>query len=199
MRRLEKLGMKRNWIYEVIVSTFQNKDPHSAPIGVWTENLSELNMNIYKESKTLENILTQKEFTANFVSDISIFYNSLFAKNEVTYINSKQINAPAIKNSSAIVELKLQEITEKKSTFQIKAQVINIHIMDDLKLVNRAENLVLESLILVTRIPFFSEEEIKKALKENFRVIKKVAPDSKFQNIMEKILTGFHFTIVDGH
>jgi len=188
MSRLEKLGMKRNWIYEVIVSTFQNKDPHSAPIGVWTENFSELNMNIYKKSRTLGNIINQKEFAVNFVSDISIFYKSLFAKNEVTYINSKQINAPAIKNSSAIVELKLKEITEKESRFQIEAHVINIQIMGDIKLVNRAESLVLESLILVTRIPFFAEGEIEKALKENFRVIKKVAPDSKFQNIMEKIL-----------
>lgn len=188
MSRLEKLGMKRNWIYEVIVSTFQNKDPHSAPIGVWTENFTELNMNIYKKSRTLGNIINQKEFAANFVSDISIFYKSLFAKNEVTYINSKQINAPVIKNSSAIVELKLKEITEKKNRFQIEAHVINIQIMGDIKLVNRAESLVLESLILVTRIPFFAEGEIKKALKENFRVIKKVAPDSKFQNIMEKIL-----------
>jgi len=187
MRPLEKLGMKRKWIYEVIVTTFQNKDPHSAPIGVWTENFSELNMNIYKESMTLGNILTQKEFAANFVSDISTFYYALFAKNEVTYINSKQINAPVLKNASAVVGLKLKEITEEKSRFQIQAHVINVQIMDDLKLVNRAESLVLESLILATRIPFLGREEIKKALKENLRVIKKVAPGSKFQNIMEKI------------
>lgn len=187
MRPLEKLGMKRKWIYEVIVTTFQNKDPHSTPIGVWTENFSELNMNIYKESMTLGNILTQKEFAANFVSDISTFYYALFAKNEVTYINSKQIHAPAIKNASAVVGLKLKEITEEKSRFQIQAHVINVQIMDDLKLVNRAESLVLESLILATKIPFLGREEIKKALKENLRVIKKVAPGSKFQNIMEKI------------
>lgn len=189
MRPLEKLGMKKRWIYEVIVTTFQNKDPHSAPMGVWTENFSELNMNIYKESMTLGNILSQKEFAANFVSDISIFYNALFAKNEVDYINSKQIHAPAIKNASAVVALKLKEISEKKNRFQIQAHVVNVRIIGDLKLINRAESLVLESLILATRIPFFDPEEIKTVLKENFRVIQKVAPGSKFQNIMEKILT----------
>jgi hypothetical protein len=188
MKRLEKIGMQKNWIYEVVVSTFYDKNPHAAPFGVWTEDFDSLNMLIYKGSRTLKNIIKQKEFAANFIADISVFYKSLFNKEEIAYKDSKQINAPVIENSSAIIELKLKKIKEKENKFHIEAEVVNIQIVDEVRLINRAESLVLESLILATKIPYLTEERIEEALKENYRVIKKVAPDSEYQKIMEEIL-----------
>jgi hypothetical protein len=189
MRRLAKIGVKKNWVYEVIVSTFHDKNPHAAPMGVWTEDFDTLNMEIYKDSKTLKNIMKEKEFAANLVADITIFYECLFNKGEIAYENSKQINAPVIKNSAAIIELKVKETKEKENRFYIQAEIVDIRMEDKIKLINRAESLVLESLILATKIPYLSKGGMEETLKENYRVVGKVAPGSKYENIMEQILT----------
>jgi hypothetical protein len=188
MKRLEEIGMKKNWIYEVIISTFHVRVPHAAPMGIWSEDFDTLNMAIYKDSKTLENIIKTKVFTANFVDDITIFYESLFDKESITYKHSKQINTPVIKDSSAIIECKVKHIAKKENRFHIRAKIVDIRIWDEIKLINRAEGLDLESLILATRLPHLPDRRIEETLKENFRIISKVSPDSKSQYIMEKVM-----------
>ena len=188
MKRLKEIGMKKNWIYEVIVSTFYAKTPHAAPMGIWSEDFDTLNMAIYKDSKTLENIIKEKEFTVNFVDDITIFYESLFNKGKIAFKQLKQLNSPVIKGASAIIVCGVKHIEEKENRFHISAEIVDILIWDEIKLVNRAEGLVLESLILATRLPHFPGQRVEDTLKENFRVIAKVAPDSNYQHIMEKIV-----------
>ena len=189
MKRLEKAGMQKNWIYETIVTTFCDKNPHAAPFGVWTEDFDTLNMLIYKGSRTLENIIRQREFAVNLIADMSVFHKSLFNKEEIVYENSKQINAPLLKDSSATVELKLKRIEEKENKFHINGEVVDIQTGNKVRLINRAENLVLESLILATRIPYLNKRRTEEDLMENYRVIRKVAPCSEYRKIMEKILT----------
>jgi len=188
MKRLKEIGMKKNWIYEVIVSTFYVRAPHAAPMGIWSEDLDTLNMAIYKDSKTLENIIKEKEFTVNFVDDIIIFYKSLFNKGKIAFKQARQINAPVIKDSSAIIECKVKHIEKKENRFHIRAEIVDIRIWDKIKLINRAESLVLESLIMATRLPHFPGRRIEEMLKENFGVIAKVAPDSTYEHIMEKVM-----------
>jgi hypothetical protein len=188
MKRLKELGMKKNWIYEVIVSTFYAKTPHAAPMGIWSEDFDTLNMAIYKDSKTLENIIKEKEFTANFVDDITIFYESLFNKGKIAFKQLKQINTPVIRDSSAIIKCKVKHIEEKENRFHISAEIVDIRIWDEIKLINRAEGLVIESLILATRLPHSPGRRIEDTLKENFRIIAKVAPDSMCEHIMENIM-----------
>jgi hypothetical protein len=188
MKRLEEIGMKKNWIYEVIISTLHVRVPHAAPMGIWSEDFDTLNMAIYEDSKTLENIITEKEFTANFVDDMTIFYGSLFDKGGMVYKQSKQINAPVIKDSSAVMECKVKHIAKKENRFHIGAQIVDMQIWDEIKLINRAEGLVLESLILATRLPHFPGPRIKEILQDNFRIIAKVSPDSTYEHIMEKMM-----------
>ena len=188
MKRLKEIGMKKSWIYEVIVSTFYARTPHAAPMGIWSEDFDTLNMAIYKDSKTLENIIKEKEFTANFVDDITIFYESLFNKGKIAFKQSKQINAPVIKDSSAIIECKVKHIAKKENKFHIRAEIVDIRIWDKIKLINRAESLVLESLIMATRLPHFPGRGLDEILKENFRVVGKVAPGSKYEHIMENVM-----------
>jgi hypothetical protein len=188
MKRLKEIGMKKNWIYEVIVSTLYAGIPHAAPMGIWSEDFDTLNMAIYKDSKTLENVIKEKEFTANFVDDITIFYESLFNKGKIAFKQLKQINAPVIKNSSAIIECKVKHIEKKENRFHINAEIVDIRIWDEIKLINRAEGLVIESLILATRLSHFPGRRNEDALKENFRIIGKVAPDSTYEHIMEKVM-----------
>jgi len=191
MKRLKEIGMKKNWIYEVIVSTFYAGTPHAAPMGIWSEDFDTLNMAIYKDSKTLENIIKEKEFAANFVDDITIFYESLFNKGKIAYKRLKQINAPVIKGSSAIIECKVKHIEKKENRFHIRAEIVDIRIWDEIKLINRAEGLAIESLILATRLPHFTGRRNEDALKENFRIIGKVAPGSTYEHIMEKVMDIF--------
>ena len=188
MKRLAEIGMMKNWIYEVIISTFHARVPHAAPMGIWSEDYDTLNMTIYKDAKTLENIIKTKEFTVNFVEDIKFFYESLFDKGSIPYKQSKHINAPIIKDSSAVVECKLKHIAKKKNRYNIRAEVVGIRIWNEIKLINRAEGLVLESLILATRLPHFPDCGIKETLKENYRVISKVSPDSTYEHIMENVM-----------
>jgi hypothetical protein len=180
--------MKNNWIYEVIVSTLHVRVPHAAPMGVWSEDLDTLNLAIYRGSKTLENIKKNKEFAVNIVNDIKTFYESLFNKENIAYAPSNQINAPIISDASAIIESKVTHIAQKENRFHIKAEIVDIRIWNKIILVNRAESLVLESLILATRLHHFPDRKIEEILKENFRVIAKVAPDSMFEHVMENIM-----------
>jgi hypothetical protein len=191
MKRLKEIGMKKNWIYEVIVSTFYAGTPHAAPMGIWSEDFDTLNMAIYKDSKTLENIIKEKEFAANFVDDITIFYESLFNKGKIAFKQLKQINTPVIKDSSAIIECKVKHIKKKENRFHISAEIVDLRIWDEIKLINRAEGLVIESLVLASRLPHFPGRRNEDTLKENFRIIGKVAPDSTYVRTMEKVMNLF--------
>ena len=188
LKRLEEIGMKHNWIYEVVVSTFHVKVPHAAPMGIWSEALDTLNLAIYRGSKTLDNIIENKEFAVNIVDDIKIFYEALFNKGNIAYKPSNQINAPILRDASGIIESKVTHITQNKNRFHIKAEIVDIRMSDKIRLVNRAKGLALESLILATRLHHFPGRDIEEILKENARVIAKVAPDSMYEQVMEKIM-----------
>ena len=187
MKRLEEIGMKNNWIYEVVVSTFHVRVPHAAPMGIWSKDLETLNLAIYQDSKTLENIIKEKEFAVNIVDDIKIFYKALFNKGEIDYAPSNQINAPIVRDASGIIESKVTHITKKANRFHIKAEIVDIQIRNKIILVNRAKGLALESLILATRVQQFTSRRIEEILKENSRVIAKVAPESVYEQVMENI------------
>ena len=191
MKRLQKIGMQVNWIYEVIVSTSNAGIPHAAPMGIWSADLETLNMAIYQGSVTLKNILEEKEFAANFVDDVSIYYESLFNKSNIDFRQLTHMNVPVIKDSCATIACTVKDIEEKKNRFHIESEIVDIRIGGDVKLINRAEGLVIESLIQATRLHRLSGPRKGDALKENYRVVRKVAPDSAYQHIMEKVMDLF--------
>jgi hypothetical protein len=188
METLKQIGMNRGWIYEVIISTYQDKIPHSAPIGVWTKDFTTLHMEIYKNTRTIINIMTFREFTVNLISDIMVFYEALFDKAKIAYEKSRNVNAPFIKGSPAVIEFKLKEVEEKEKTFHLTAIPIHVQINGSINLINRAEALTLESLILATKLPYLPQRQIKETLQENYRVIMKVAPGSQYEKILRILL-----------
>jgi len=187
METLKQIGMNRGWIYEVIISTYRDKSPHSAPIGVWTNDFVTLHMEIYKNTRTIINIMTLREFTVNLMSDIMIFYEALFDKAKITYEKSRNVNAPFIKGSPAVIEFKLKEVKDKEKTFHLTATPIHAQISGSISLINRAEALTLESLILATKLPYLPQRQIKETLQENYRVIMKVAPGSQYEKILRML------------
>jgi len=188
MEILRRLGMKREWIYEVVVSTLCQSLPHSAPIGVWTENFKTLNSEIYKGSKTLSNMLEHRDYSVNLPPDTIGIYNSLFAKHRLVYEKSKKIRAPILSWASANLELKLKAIKERDKTFLVEGEIVSIRTKDKINLINRAEGLVLENLVLSTKLPHLQGKGIRNVIRENYRVIRKVAPGSDYEKVAESLI-----------
>jgi hypothetical protein len=188
VKQLQKIGMQKGWIYEVIVSTYGGDKPHSAPFGVWTDDFVTLNMEIFSDSSTLKNIIELKEFAVNLVDDMTIFYNSLFDEANVEYRDSLNINAPVVRNASAIIEAKLKKVENKGNRFHLESMPVNLEVNQPVKLINRAEAIVIESLILATRLPYLPGSKVQEVLRENYRIVRKVAPGSQCERIVGKLI-----------
>ena len=188
MKKLEQIGMKKAWIYETIVSTIRKGVPHAAPIGVWTHNFETLNSEIYKGTRTIENILKNYNYTVSLPSDVITFFTVLFARQNLSYEKSKAIEAPAVKGYSAAMELRVKVAQEQKKSFLIQGEIKAIRTSGPVKLINRAEGLVAENLVLATKLPHFARKKIEGAMQANHRVIRKVAPGSKYEKMTMSLM-----------
>ena len=188
MKTLDQLGMKKNWIYEVIISSIGDNVPHAAPFGVKTKDFKLVKIEMYSGSNTLRNILANGEFAINMVVDPIIFYNALYAKEKIKYSLAKRIDTPVIYGSPASIEAGIIDTIDTKQKIMITAKVLHIHLHNKSEWINRAKNIVYESLILSTRIPHFPEGKVEAWLRENYRVVKKVAPRSEYEIIMKELL-----------
>ena len=185
---LKQLGVEKNWIYEVLLSSYFNGVPHVAPFGVRTTDYTCVTLDMYEGSRSLRNILAVKEFALNTVQDTEIFYHALFAGGKIKYGPAEKIDAPVLMDSPASMEAKVVSVTPKAQRVVIEAEIVHIQNRRKCDLTNRAQSLLLESLIVATRIPHLPEGKPGKLLRENYRVIKKVAPGSKYEDTMRKLL-----------
>jgi hypothetical protein len=188
MDRLQALGMQKEWVYEALVSTFSNGVPHAAPIGVWTEDFNTLHMEIYNSSQTLRGILDTSHFVANFPPDACTFHTALFHPELLSFGQAQRVEAPLLRDCSATVELALAQETPAPDRVRIAGVVAHVNARRDIRLINRAEGLLVESLILATRLRYMDQAAIRQALAENHRVIRKVAPMSAFERTMAELL-----------
>jgi hypothetical protein len=188
VKPLQTIGMKKGWIYEVIVSTYRGNKPHSAPIGVWTDDFVALNMEIYSDSGTLKSIMDLKDFTVNLVADVAVFYSSLFDEANMEYRDSLNINAPVVRSASAIIEARLKKVEDKGNMFHLESEPLNVEVNEPVKLINRAEALAIESLILATKLPYLPGPKAQATLRENYRIVRKVAPGSQYETIVGKLV-----------
>ena len=180
MKIPDEFGLMKGWVYEVIVTAAGN----AAPMGILTRDSESIEMEIYKGSKTYENVLNGGKFVINFVEDVKIFYDSIFEKENI------ELDGNHLKNADAFIEMEVGEIKEMDEKVGVKAVPLAFVIIKVPRPVNRAESLVLESLIASTKIPHVSAEErkfLEKKIQDNLRVVKKVAPGSRFERILEKL------------
>ncbi|MBS3905624.1 MAG: DUF447 family protein [Syntrophaceae bacterium] len=188
MSTLKELGMKKDWLYEVVLSSFDKNTPHAAPFGVKTTDFNLVTIEMYKGSNTLKNILTYKEFVLNTIDDPVIFYQALYDREKINFGLAKMINAPVLTDSPASIEVRLVNSIDLGQCFMIDAAVVYVHIRHRSELINRAKGLVFESLIMATRMPHLAERKPEELLRENYRIIKKVAPGSKYEWVMQELL-----------
>ena len=188
MGRLQELNMHEGWIYEALVSTFTDGEPHATPIGVWTDDLTTLHMEIFDSSRTLNGLLDTKYFAANFPNDVSAFHVALFHPDLLSFEPAPTIPAPLLCGASATVELALSEATPAKDRVRVTGSVVGARASEGLRLINRADGLLVESLILATRMEYLDDAAVRRSLAENYRVIRKVAPGSKSERAMTELM-----------
>jgi len=191
MNILSQLGMKKNWIYEVVISSLLNGLPHAAPFGMKSSDLSTITLDMYKGSRTLDNILTQNEFVLNLMDDPIFFNQALFARDKIRFKRARRILVPVMADAPSHIEARVICTRQTKLRVVIDAQVVHVESSEGTKLINRAEALFLESMVLSTRASFVPQADFEKNMKENFRVIKKVAPGSRYETPMKILLKDF--------
>lgn len=182
---LKKMGLKRGWIYETIISTSDGFGFNAAPMGVYTKDCKTVNLEVYRTSKTCKNIKKQGKLAVNFTSNILTFYDALKAKEKIRYCKVKGI--PVMRGADACLILNTRKTKSLNGKILINAEILDYRIKKTPRLINRAEYLTLESLVKATKIPFLPKKRKEKLLdeiRENRRIIGKVAPKSVYGKII---------------
>lgn len=188
MATLSELGFQRDWTYEAIISCFNGGIPHAAPFGIKSSDMKSLQVEMYNSSNTLGYIIDKGCFVINLMPDPLYFFDSLYARDQIRFKATRMIDAPALADAHTFIEVKVTGCIEKPQSHLINAEIINIEAAIIPELYNRAKGLVMESLIISTRIKHLPEGKAEEILKENYRVIKKVAPESPYVETMQKLL-----------
>jgi hypothetical protein len=188
MDQLHRLGMQDFWIYEVLISTFCDGTPHATPMGVWTSGTDELCMDVYDGSRTLASILGGREFVANFPADAEMLHRALRVPEELLFAGAHGVHAPVVAGCTADVELVLISATPCGDRVRLVSDVRRVHCDETPRLINRAEGLLLESLVLATRIERLDAGAALTTLTENYRIVGKVAPGSAYERALAALL-----------
>lgn len=185
MTDLRALGMKPGWIYETVVTTLSTHSPHAAPMGVWTNAPHTLEIHMYRGSLTLHNTLERRELVVNFPDDVLILAQALMAPDELELEPGHALATPRLKDAPAAAEVVLRDTHEESDRVRIVADVVHVSQRRTPRLVNRAEHLLLESLVLATRL---DRPGTVARLSENLRVVSKVAPASQYHEAMARLM-----------
>jgi hypothetical protein len=193
MTLLESFGMQKHWIYETIISTTgpDGRTPHCAPMGVRSRDLKHLQLEIFKESETLSNIIRDERFAVNFTHDRLLFYDVLFDKRNLTFDCPSKFSVPVLKQADASLELFLASKHRQGNKFYLETQIVSTVQNEPVTLVNRAENLFLDSLVWITRFDHLPKVQVRAALRENMRIIRRVAPRSQYEIRLSRLLNQF--------
>ncbi len=188
MQPFKRLKMNRGWIYEVVLTSFSRKTPHAAPFGMRILDFRHVGLSIYRGARSLENILGRGEFVVNMTEAADLIHDALLARDRLDYGPARMVNAPVLRNAPVHMEMRLTGVKSGAQLVMLEAEVVHLEINKPCIPVNRAEHLLLESLITATRIPYLPEGRGVEMLKENYRVVRKVAPGSAYAEKMEALL-----------
>lgn len=159
---LRKLGLKENWIYEVLMET---GGIHRAPMGIWTEDFDNFIVDVYNDSSTYSNLKTAGIGTIYFVEDPKYFADT----KEIEYF--------------AKVDFKVVEILPGNPT-RFVCRVLELDVLREGTPLNRARGMFLEYLVERSRRAI--DENAKKRYEYYKRTIKKVAPGSVYDKLVDR-------------
>ena len=192
---LTLIGMEKGMQYETIITTTDEKNiPNAAPIGVLCSGRDMILNRIFKGRHTLENIISQREFTVNITHDPELFTLSTIGNLPSDYFS----NDNSIKGADAyfkceVISLKeavkqSDPIRKKGEAIVIKSKVTDMVIRRDVKAFNRAFSCVIETLANFTRFNLVDETKKQYYLSrfmECSRVVNKVGGKEEKQAMGE--------------
>lgn len=190
---LSSVGMEKGRQYETIITTVSSEGKkNAAPIGVICTGKDTIICRIFKGSTTLKNIIFQKEFIVNITENPELFTLATIDNIPESYFDENN----SIKNVESYFKCEVEDLIEaiKKSdpvkndseAIVIKAKVKKHVITKNIKAINRAMGLVIETLVNFTRIDIVDDVQKEYYLgrfREAKRIINKVGSKEEQQAI----------------
>lgn len=192
---LTLIGMEKGMQYETIITTTDEKNiPNAAPIGVLCSGRDMILNRIFKGSHTLENIISQREFTVNITHDPELFTLSTIGNLPSDYFsNDNSLKCADAYFKCEVISLKeavkqSDPIRKKGEAIVIKSKVTDMVIRREVKAFNRAFSCVIETLANFTRFNLVDETKKQYYLSrflECSRVVNKVGGKEEKQAMGE--------------
>lgn len=186
--QLRPLGLQSGWIYEAVVCTYLDGTPHAAPAGVRTIDGATLWLDLYDTSRTLRALSTAGVFVVDFPGDATLLFAALHTPEDLRFVPARAVAAPRLAEASASVELVVAEVQPDGGLTHVCGRVVHVEAEPGVRLLNRAEPLLLESLIVASRAHLYGPRAALERLREHRRVIDKVAPGSAYSRAMARLL-----------
>jgi hypothetical protein len=218
MTVLTDLGFSRDMIAETILSTYDaQRQVNAAPMGVTIKNAKQIVLRIYTSSLTYKNLQVKRCAVMNVVTDPDLFYQTAFKYNEAKsslprewFEKAELVDAPRLRKAEAHIEVDVDAVRHlKDGRAEITCEVKLIRASKILpKVYCRALFATIEAIIHATRVEVFMKhgdrEKKEQALKlieligECNNVVNRVAPNSRYSEIMEDLTEHINSWRVEG-
>ena len=192
---LNLIGMDKGKQYETIITTVNCENvQNAAPIGVLCSGKDTILCRIFKGGKTLDNILSQREFTVNITHDPELFTVSTIGNLSPEYFsNDNSLRGVDAYFKCEVIDIKeavkqSDPIRKKGEANVIKSKVTEMVINKEVQALNRAFSCLIETLANFTRFDLVDEEKKQYYLirfKECSRVVNKVGGKEEKQSMGE--------------
>ncbi len=201
---LEKLGFRKDMIFEGIVSTYSHEGrPNAAPMGITSEDLKHVIISPFKGTQTYENMKYTRCAVVNFLADPTTFYQTAF-KDEATVRNAvntlfekaTMVEAPRLKETDAFLEVAVVESTDGGDRGILVGKVVHWDIGSSrFQPYCRGGFAAIEAVIHATRIRKFltsgredEAERLIELVKHYQGLIDRVAPNSVYEKTVDDIM-----------
>ena len=192
---LNLIGMDKGKQYETIITTVNCENvQNAAPIGVLCSGKDTILCRIFKGGKTLDNIISQREFTVNITHDPELFTLSTIGNLSQEYFsNDNSLRGVDAYFKCEVISIKeavkqSDPIRKNGEANVIKSKVTDMVINKEVQVFNRAFSCLIETLANFTRFDLVDEEKKQYYLtrfRECSRVVNKVGGKEEKQSMGE--------------
>ena len=188
---LASVGMEKGKQYETIITTTSCDDiKNAAPIGVICAGQDKVLNRIFKGSRTLENIISKREFIVNITHNPEVFTLSTVGNLPENYFNEdNSLKCADAYFKCEVISLKeaVKQSDPVKSNGEaivIKSKVTQLIINKQTRPINRGFGYVIESLSNLTRVDIVGEEQ-KEEYFERFREANRIVTKVGYKQDIE--------------
>ena len=188
---LASVGMEKGKQYETIITTTSCDDiKNAAPIGVICAGQDKVLNRIFKGSRTLENIISKREFIVNITHNPEVFTLSTVGNLPEDYFNEdNSLKCADAYFKCEVISLKeaVKQSDPVKSNGEaivIKSKVTQLVINKQTRPINRGFGYVIESLSNLTRVDIVGEEQ-KEEYFERFREANRIVTKVGYKQDIE--------------